>query len=118
FFEKGDHTMESKFKGEMTMDLEQVLPSALELTPLERVRLMERIMQSLAPHLSQNTAQPQEPKQSLYDLWQELNLPPEDIDELRRGVWEGFGNASRRDTSGDEANEESKAFPAADDNIG
>lgn len=97
------------------MDFEQVLESALALTALERVRLMERLMESLVPHLKPNTSQPQQSRKSLYDLWQSLNLPPEDIDELRRGTWEGFGNASLRDDEGDGA---STAFPKADDDVG
>lgn len=99
------------------MNFEQVLEAALRLTALERVRLMERIIESLRPHVKANTSQPQ-PTQSLFDLWQSLNLPPEDMDELRRGTWEGFGNASLRDTSGSEKDGTSKDLPAADDDIG
>jgi hypothetical protein len=99
----------------MTMDFEEVLTAALALTPIERVRLMERIMQSLETHLRPNTSQAQQSKQSLFDLWQSLNLPPEDLDELRRGTWEGFGNASLRDTSDKTSSTE---FPAADDDVG
>ena len=98
------------------MNFEQILEAALRLTALERVRLMERIMESLRSHLKPNTSLPQQSPQSLFDLWQSLNLPPEDMDELRRGAWEGFGNASLRDTSNGDGG--SKAFPTADDDIG
>jgi hypothetical protein len=100
------------------VNFEQVLEAALALTPIERARLMGRIMESLEPHLRQSPPQGQQSRKSLYDLWQDLNLPPEDMDELRRGVWEGFGNASLRDTSNSEGDGASKAFPAADDDIG
>ena len=100
------------------MNFEQVLEAALALTPLERARLMARIMESLEPHLRQSTPQSQQSKKSLYDLWQSLNLPDEDLDELRRGIWEGFGNASLRDTSGGKSDGASQAFPSADDDVG
>lgn len=74
------------------MDFDQLMASALELTPLERVRMMEKLAGSLEVHLKQNPIEDQQPRKSLYGLWKGVNISDEDIDEVRREMWKGFAD--------------------------
>lgn len=69
--------------------LEAAIEQALSLSPLDKVRLVERVMGTLKQDLS--TFQP-EPRLSLYGICADLGPAPsaEDIDEVRREVWANF----------------------------
>ena len=58
---------------------------------LDRIRLVQRIMESLKADLAPND---KKPKRSLYGLWAGTNVSAEDIDEARREMW---GNFPRED---------------------
>lgn len=68
-------------------NLEQALTLALGLTPLEKVRLMEQVMATLEQDLA---AASQQPKRSLYGLWDGVNLSAEEIDAARQEMWGEF----------------------------
>jgi len=72
-------------------ELEQAITLALNLSPLNRVRLMEQVMATLARDLAQVE---KKPKRSLYGLWTDVSVSAEDIDEARREMW---GNFPRED---------------------
>ena len=70
-----------------TSELEQAVTIALNLSPLEKVRLVEQIMATLEQDLSQNENQP---KHSLYGIWSEVDISSEDISEARDEMWGKF----------------------------
>jgi hypothetical protein len=70
-----------------TPELEQAVAIAMNLSPLEKVRLVEQIMATLEQDLNPNTKQP---KRSLYGIWSDVNLSAEDIDEARNEMWGQF----------------------------
>jgi hypothetical protein len=71
---------------------EQLVNAALRLTPIEKVRLVERVVSTLENDLTVEKT----PKRSLLGLWADLGAAPtsEDIDEARREIW---GNFPRED---------------------
>ncbi|MBC7811304.1 MAG: hypothetical protein H7175_09160 [Burkholderiales bacterium] len=73
--------------------LEAVVALAETLSPLDKIRLAERLMATL-----QNDLLPEqnEPLPSLYGLWANLgvNISADDIDEARKEMW---GNFPRED---------------------
>ncbi len=76
---------------EKTFD--DVLTEALQLSPLDKVRLVERLAATLEQDLG--AAKPR-PKRSLLGLWADFGRAPsaEEIDEARREMW---GNFPRED---------------------
>ena len=74
-------------------ELEQVVALARNLSPLDRVRLVERIMATLESELANGE---KKPKRSVYGLWSDVSVSEEDIDEARREMW---GNFPREDIS-------------------
>lgn len=64
--------------------LETVLALARQLTPLDKLRLIEH----LAPQLERAIATA--PRKSLRGLWRGLNLTDEDIETARREIWAAF----------------------------
>ena len=68
-----------------TSELEQAVSLALNLSPLDKVRLVEQVMATLEQDLSQKQA-----KKSLYGIWSELDLSSEEIDEVRQDLWDKF----------------------------
>ena len=71
--------------------LEEVLELAEQLSPLDKLRLIERI----TPQIEQAWVATQPaPRESLYGLWKGLNITDEDIAEARREMW---GNFPRED---------------------
>ncbi len=68
---------------------EEVVNLALSLTPVEKVRLVERVMKTLERDIE--TVQPK-PKRSLLGLCADLGPAPsaEEIDEARREAWANF----------------------------
>ena len=70
-----------------TPELEQAVAIAVNLSPLEKVRLVEQIMATLEQDLSPKTNQP---KRSLYGIWSDVDVSAEDIDEVRNETWNQF----------------------------
>jgi len=68
---------------------EEVLGLAKQLSPLDKVRLIERIAPEIERELV--TVQPQ-PRRSLWGLCADLGSAPstEEIDEARRAEWANF----------------------------
>ena len=70
---------------------EDVLELVDQLSPLEKVRLIEHV----TPQIRQVVASaPPIPRESLRGLWKGLNITDEDIAEARREMW---GNFPRED---------------------
>ena len=67
------------------MSFEKVITLSDSLSPLEKVRLVEHVMQSL-----KNDIEPKQPRKLLYGLWQDVNVSSEDIDEARKEIWNKF----------------------------
>ena len=67
--------------------LEQVVALARQLPPLEKIRLIERIV----PEIERDILN-QKPQKSLLGLCADLGPAPsaEDIDEIRHEMWAGF----------------------------
>jgi hypothetical protein len=70
--------------------LEQVKRLAENLTPSEKVKLVEWLGHTLAHELAHHT--PPKPRRSLYGLLADLGPGPtdEDIEEVRREMWHNF----------------------------
>jgi hypothetical protein len=71
----------------MTTTLEAVLLLARQLSPLDKVRLVEQISSQLQYDLT--TAQAA-PRKSLRGLWQGLEITEVDIAEMRQEVGQNF----------------------------
>lgn len=69
--------------------LDELIVMAEALSPLEKVRLVERVMATLEDDL---TEQQKAPLPSLYGLWKDLEVrvSAEDIDEARQEMWGNF----------------------------
>jgi hypothetical protein len=74
---------------QQTVTLDEVLQLAAQLSPVDKVRLIERI----APQIEREL-KPLTPRESLRGIWQGLNITEEDIAEARREMW---GNFPRED---------------------
>jgi hypothetical protein len=68
---------------------DDLLAHVLTLSPLEKVRLVEKVMNTLEQDLSEVE---KTPKRSLLGLWEDLNIDisEEDIAEARREMWGNF----------------------------
>jgi hypothetical protein len=75
------------------MTFDEIVTLAENLPPLEKVRLVERVMATLETDLAEGK---KTPKRSLLGLWADLKvgISAEDIDEARREMW---GNFPRED---------------------
>ena len=71
--------------------LEEALELVKQLSPVDKVRLIERIVPDIERELV--AARPT-PRKSLRGLWQGLDITEEDIAEARREMW---GNFPRED---------------------
>ncbi|MCU0480821.1 MAG: hypothetical protein MUE54_06360 [Anaerolineae bacterium] len=71
------------------INLEVVENLAKQLSAVDKVRLVERLMTTLEQELESPSRQP---KESLYGLWAGMNMTisDEDIDEVRREMWNNF----------------------------
>jgi hypothetical protein len=67
------------------MSLEQIITVSDTLSPLEKVRLVEHVMNSLKSDI-----EPKTPRTLLYGLWDGVNISSEDIDEARKQMWGTF----------------------------
>lgn len=70
---------------------EDVLDRVKQLTPGQKLRLIEAVIPDLAEPLLR-AEEAQKPLRSLYGLWKDLrvSLSAEDIDEARREMWGQF----------------------------
>lgn len=73
----------------MSTRLEDALSLALELSTLDKVRLMEQLASTVEHDLSQSQGKS---FPSLYAVFADLGNAPsaDDIDELRRELWHNF----------------------------
>ncbi len=71
----------------MDAPFEEVVALALQLSPLEKVRLLERVAATLKEDIV--ASEPPHPRRSLLGLLSDLGPAPsaEDIDEVRREMW-------------------------------
>ncbi|MCQ3930799.1 MAG: hypothetical protein DPW16_10105 [Chloroflexi bacterium] len=67
--------------------LDALIAQVIELSPLERIRLVERVMATLEQEFASET---HTPRRSLYGLWQDVDISGEDIDQARREMWSDF----------------------------
>lgn len=72
---------------EKTPALTQALDLALNLSPLDKVRLVEQLMATLEQELAEPM---KKPRTSLYGLWADLQISSEDLNEMRQQVWNSF----------------------------
>jgi hypothetical protein len=70
---------------ERISEFEQAVALAQNLSPLDKVRLVEQVMAILEQDLNQK-----KPKRSLYGLWSDVNVSAEDIDQAREEMWRSF----------------------------
>jgi hypothetical protein len=72
-----------------TVAFEDVIEQALKLSPIEKVRLVERLVATLETDLVKKEKQP---LNTLWGLCADLGTAPsaEEIDEARREVWSNF----------------------------
>ncbi len=70
---------------------EDVLSLAKQLTPGQKLRLIEAIIPDLEEPLQQ-AEEEQKPLRSLYGLWKDfgVSISAEDIDDARREMWGRF----------------------------
>ncbi|MBP9502047.1 MAG: hypothetical protein KBF17_07810 [Candidatus Promineofilum sp.] len=68
--------------------LDHVLKLAEQLSPLDKMRLIERV----APQLERDL-QTGGPRQSLRGLWKGIDISAEDIAEMRYEMWSNFPRA-------------------------
>ncbi|MBC7870611.1 MAG: hypothetical protein H7Y09_07205 [Chitinophagaceae bacterium] len=70
-----------------TPTLEKAMALALNLSPLDKIRLVEQVMSTLEDDLREAD---KKPRRSLYGLWSDVSVSSEDIDEIRREMWKNF----------------------------
>jgi hypothetical protein len=76
---------------ERVVTLEEALDLVKQLSPVDKARLIERIVPDIERELK--TARPT-PRKSLRGLWRGLDITEEEIAEARREMW---GNFPRED---------------------
>jgi hypothetical protein len=72
---------------ERVTEFEQAMAIALNLSPLDKVRLVEQVMATLEQDLVSNQ---KKPKRSLYGLWSDVSVSAEDVDDARQEMWSEF----------------------------
>jgi hypothetical protein len=72
---------------ERGVSLEEALDLVKQLSPLDKARLIERIVPDIERELK--AAQPM-PRKSLRGLWRGLDITEEEIAEARREMWSNF----------------------------
>ena len=72
---------------ENIIPLEKVLELAKQLSPMDKLRLIERIAQRIERDLKASTG---EQHKSLRGLWRGLHITEQDIAEARRDMWADF----------------------------
>jgi hypothetical protein len=71
------------------LTFEELVQQAMKLSPVEKVRLVERVASNLEHELQSETVSP---RPSLYGFLAHLGSGPsdEDIEEIRREMWSNF----------------------------
>jgi hypothetical protein len=72
---------------ERGVTLEEALDLVKQLSPVDKARLIERIVPDIERELK--TARPT-PRKSLRGLWRGLDITEEEIAEARREMWSNF----------------------------
>jgi hypothetical protein len=67
------------------MAFDQLITLSDSLSPLEKVRLVEHVMNSLKHDID-----PKKPRKLLAGIWSGTNISSEDIDEARKEMWGSF----------------------------
>ncbi len=70
-----------------TVTLNEVLDLAKRLSPLDKLRLIERVAPQIEQELKSATVAP---RQSLRGLWKGLDITEQDIDQIRQEMWRNF----------------------------
>ena len=70
-----------------TSELERVVAMASNLSPEDKVRLVEQVMVTLEHDLSEIG---KKPRRSLYGLWPDVSLTESHIDDIRTELWNDF----------------------------
>ena len=70
-----------------TVTLEEALVVVRQLSPVDKARLIERLVPDIERELR---AVETTPRKSLMGLWRGLNITEEDIEEARREMWSDF----------------------------
>lgn len=70
-----------------TVTLDEALVVVRQLSPIDKARLIERLVPDIERELR---ATEPTPRKSLLGLWQGLDITEEDIEEARREMWSGF----------------------------
>jgi hypothetical protein len=70
-----------------TVTLDRVLTLAKQLSPIDKVRLIEQVTPQLKRELiaSQST-----PRKSLRGMWRGIDITDDDIDRVRQQMWDKF----------------------------
>jgi hypothetical protein len=69
------------------MTVDTLITLASELSPLERIQLVEQVMQTLADDLRKGD---KTPKQDLYGMWSDVSISSDDIEDMRKTMWQNF----------------------------
>ena len=70
-----------------SVNLEEVLNLAKQLSPLDRIRLIEQI----TPHLKRDfIVSPSQPRKSLRGIWKGINISEEEIAEVKEEMSSNF----------------------------
>lgn len=72
---------------EQAVSLEAVLSLAKQLSPVDKVRLFEKLAPDIERDLQATRATP---RKSLRGLWKGANVTDKDIAEVRREMWANF----------------------------
>ncbi len=72
---------------EQAISLEEVLNLAKQLSPVDKVRLFEKLAPEIERDLQLTYAKP---RKSLRGLWKGLSITDEDISEIRQEMWANF----------------------------
>ncbi|HEX8998919.1 MAG TPA: hypothetical protein VGB07_03400 [Blastocatellia bacterium] len=72
---------------EQAISLEEVLNLAKQLSPVDKVRLFEKLAPEIERDLQLTYATP---RKSLRGLWKGLSVTDEDISEVRQEMWANF----------------------------
>ena len=67
------------------MSFEQVITLSDSLSPLEKVRLVEHVINSL-----KHDIEPKQPRKLLSGLWSGTGISSEEIDEVSKEIWGTF----------------------------
>jgi len=70
-----------------TITFKQVMKLANQLSPMDKVRLIENITPQIKRELSGGNSSN---RKSLRGLWRGVNITDEDITEIRKEMWSNF----------------------------